>query len=275
MRIATWNINGIKARLDGLLDWLRQDMPDIACLQEIKSVDDAFPRDEIEALGYHVETYGQKSFNGVALLARKSPDEVMRSLPVIDGQGEGDEQARFLEAVYSTKSGVVRVASLYLPNGNPVMMDEAGLPIIRDKYAYKLDWMARLHHHARQRLEFEEPFILAGDYNVIPGLQDAAHPDLWRQDALFLAQTRQKFRALLSLGLSDAVRLVSDDNLFSFWDYQAGAWQKDNGIRIDHILLSPQAADCLNGVTVQKELRGREKPSDHVPVWLDIDLEFF
>jgi len=274
MRIATWNINGIKARLDLLLDWLERDAPDIACLQEIKSLDAAFPRAEIEALGYHVETHGQKSFNGVALLSKKSPDEVMRGLPAFGGVGEGDEQARFIEAVYSTKQGIIRIASLYLPNGNPVMMGEGGEPLISDKYAYKLDWMARLVSHVRNRLDFEEVFILAGDYNVIPATQDAAKPEQWLQDALYLPPTRQKFRELLSLGLSDALRLVSDDELFSFWDYQAGAWPKNNGIRIDHILLSPQAVDLMRGAGVQKQLRGREKPSDHVPVWLDIDLEF-
>jgi len=309
MRIATWNINGIKARLDVLLDWLESAKPDIACLQEIKSVDEAFPRHEIEALGYHIETHGQKSFNGVALLSKKMPDEVLRGLPVFDGieqfpktashfsdkgcgdkkkpeqfveassktktaLGEEDSQARYIEAIYSTKTGIIRVASLYLPNGNPVMVEKGDGQRISDKYAYKLDWMARLAHHARSRLEFEEPFILAGDYNVIPAPLDAAKPELWQQDALYLPQTLQKFREILSLGFCDALRLVSDEALFSFWDYQGGAWQKNNGIRIDHLLLSPQAVDVSRGVAIERELRGREKPSDHVPVWLDIDLEF-
>jgi len=274
MRIATWNINGVKARLGNLLEWLATDKPDIACLQEIKSIDAAFPRAEIEALGYHVETHGQKSFNGVALLSKKSPDEVMRGLPIIDGLGEDDEQARFIEAVYSTRTGVVRVACLYLPNGNPVMMEQEGDPVISDKYAYKLDWMERLYHHAKGRLAWEEPFIMAGDYNVIPGVEDAAHIDMWQTDALYLPPTRQKFQKLMGLGFADALRLASDEALYSFWDYQAGAWQKNNGIRIDHILLSPEAVDRTYGVLIQKELRLREKPSDHVPVWLDIDLEF-
>jgi len=274
MRIATWNINGVKARLETLLGWLENDQPDIACLQEIKSVDEAFPRAEIEALGYHVETHGQKTFNGVALLSRKSPDEVMRGLPMLDGVGEADEQARFIEAVYSTKTGVMRVACLYLPNGNPVMVEKEAESAISDKYRYKLHWMERLIDHAKGRLSFEEPFIMAGDYNVIPTGQDAAHIDMWQNDALFLPPTRARWRQLLGLGLSDAVRLASDDCLFSFWDYQAGAWQKNNGIRIDHILLSPEAVDHTHGILIQKELRGHEKPSDHVPVWLDIDLEF-
>jgi len=274
MRIATWNINGVKARFDTLVRWLKKDQPDIVCLQEIKSIDAAFPRGEIEALGYHVETHGQKSFNGVALLSKKSPDEVMRGLPPMGEVGAMDEQARFIEAVYSTRTGVVRIASLYLPNGNPVMMEREGDPVISDKYHYKLDWMERLVHHAKDRLAWEEPFIMAGDYNVIPSAEDAANIDMWQEDALYLPPTRQKFRELLGLGFADAVKLASDESLFSFWDYQAGAWQKNNGIRIDHILLSPEAVDRTHGILIQKELRGHEKPSDHVPVWLDIDLEF-
>jgi len=274
MRIATWNINGIKARFDRLTEWLEQDRPDIACLQEIKSVDEAFPRAEIEALGYHVETHGQKSFNGVALLSKKSPDEVMRGLPLVDDVGIVDDQARFIEAIYSTKGGVIRVACLYLPNGNPVIIEKDNRDAISDKYHYKLNWMERLIAYASARLEFEEPFIMAGDYNVIPAVQDAAHIDMWQEDALYLSATRQKFRELLGLGLTDAVRMASDDRLYSFWDYQAGAWQKNNGIRIDHLLLSPEAVDRTHGILIQKELRGYEKPSDHVPVWLDIELEF-
>jgi len=288
MRIATWNINGVKARLDNLLRWLEEDQPDIACLQEIKSVDEAFPRGEIEALGYHVETHGQKTFNGVAILSKRSPDEVVRGLPVVDGLdgnfGAADEQARFIEAVYSTKetgrkggggeAGVIRVANLYLPNGNPVTVEGEGESTTSEKYAYKLNWMDRLIHHAKGRLAWEEPFIMAGDYNVIPAPRDAAKIEMWQNDALFLPATRLRFQELINLGFCDGMRLVSDDSLFSFWDYQAGAWQKNNGIRIDHILLSPEAVDRLHGLLIQKELRGREKPSDHVPVWLDIDLEF-
>lgn len=262
MKIATWNINGVKARIDNLLHWLEDCQPDIACLQEIKSVDEQFPRMEIEALGYHIETHGQKSFNGVALLSKKSPDEVHRRL---DGD-ESDEQARFIEGVFSTKKGVLRVVSLYLPNGNPVDTE---------KYPYKLAWMERLYNWSQERLQLEEPLILAGDYNVIPQPRDAKNPQNWINDALFLPQTREAFYKLLNLGFTEAVRSVNDDDgLYSFWDYQAGAWQKDNGIRIDHLLLSPEAANLLQHAEIQKHTRGWEKPSDHVPVVITIDDEF-
>jgi len=259
MKIATWNINGIKARLDNLIIWLEQSQPDIVCLQEIKSPDEQFPRASIEALGYHVETHGQKSFNGVALLSRISPDEINRTLP----GDASDEQARFIEGVYSTQKGIVRIASLYLPNGNPVASD---------KYPYKLSWMRRLRDFAADRLRFEEPFVLAGDYNVIPANTDARTPDEWEQDALFLPSTREAFQTLVNLGFTDAIRAVSAEAEYTFWDYQAGAWPKNDGIRIDHLLLSPEASDKLIQAFVQKETRGWEKASDHVPVWIELDI---
>lgn len=253
MKIATWNINGVKARIDNLLAWLKDSSPDIACLQEIKSVDENFPRLEIEALGYHVETHGQKGFNGVALLSKTSPDEVMRGLPGDDG----DEQARFIEGVWSTPSGALRVASLYLPNGNPV---DTG------KFTYKLAWMERLEAHARARLALEEPYVLAGDYNVIPEAEDCHDPKVWEGDALFRPESRQAFRRLENLGYTDAIRAVSDaPGLYTFWDYQGGAWQKNNGIRIDHLMLSPEAAGRLTSADIEKHVRSWEKPSDHVP----------
>jgi len=266
VKIATWNINGIKARLGGVLAWLETSRPDIVCLQEIKTTDDTFPRAEIEALGYHVETHGQKSFNGVALLSRSRPDEISRGF-VADQE---EEQSRFIEGVYSTDFGVLRIASLYLPNGNPVLQDGQ----TSNKYAYKLDWMARLEAHVKQRLNFEEPLILAGDYNVIPSPIDAAHIDAWLEDALYLPQTREKFRKIINLGLIDAIRQVSDRAIYSFWDYQQASWRKNNGIRIDHILLSPEAADKMRGAFIQKELRAAQKPSDHVPVWLEMAGNF-
>ena len=261
MKIATWNINGVKARIDTALAWLKEAEPDVACFQEIKSIDEGFPRERFEELGYHVETHGQKGFNGVALLSKTPFVEVSPRLP---GDDE-DEQARYLEGVISAPCGEVRVASLYLPNGNP---------IDTPKFPYKLAWMERLERRARALLAEEEIFVLAGDYNVIPEPEDARNPDGWVNDALFQPESRQAFRALKNLGLTDALRACHDGgDRYTFWDYQAGAWQKNNGIRIDHLLLSPQAADRLKACEVDSHVRGREKPSDHVPVWIDLDVE--
>ena len=261
MRIATWNINSIRQRLDHLQAWLKEREPDIVCLQEIKCVDDAFPRENFESLGYNVAVHGQKTFNGVALLSKLPFDEVA---PGLIGDKE-DVQARFLEALVSTKTGVLRVVSLYLPNGNPPASE---------KYFYKLKWMDRLIAFSLERLKLEEPMLLAGDYNVIPAAVDARNPAAWVNDALFLPQTREKFRALINLGLTDALRAVSEsDDLFTFWDYQAGAFQKNNGIRIDHLLLSPQATDSLVDAGIDRRVRGWDKPSDHAPVYVDLSIE--
>ena len=261
MRIATWNVNSIRQRLENLIAWLKERDPDIVCLQEIKCQDEAFPRETLEALGYNVAVHGQKTFNGVALLSKLPFDEVA---PGLIGDDD-DVQARFLEALVSTKAGVIRVVSLYLPNGNPAP---------GDKYDYKLRWMDRLINFSRERLKLEEPLVLAGDYNVIPMTADARRPEIWVNDALFLPPTREKFRALTNLGLTDGIRAVSEDpGLYSFWDYQAGGWQKNNGIRIDHLLLSPQAADRLTGAGIDKHVRAWDKPSDHVPVYVDLDID--
>ncbi|MGC1694118.1 MAG: exodeoxyribonuclease III, partial [Pseudolabrys sp.] len=231
MRIATWNVNSIRQRLDNMVAWLKERGPDIVCLQEIKCVNEAFPREAFESLGYNVAVHGQKAFNGVALLSKLPFDEVA---PGLIGDKD-DVQARFLEALVSTKAGVLRVVSLYLPNGNPPNTD---------KYTYKLKWMDRLIAFSRERLKLEEPMLLAGDFNVIPTAADARRPEAWTNDALFLPPTREKFRALINLGLTDAIRAASDArDLYTFWDYQAGSWAKDDGIRIDHLLLSPHAAD--------------------------------
>lgn len=255
MKIVTWNINGVKARLQTAKDWLEQSKPDIACFQEIKSIDENFPREEFESLGYSVVTHGQKSFNGVAILSRLPFDEVNRGLP---GDDE-DEQARFIECVVSSEKGVVRVVSLYLPNGNPVEEDR--------KFGYKLRWMDRLEAWAKERLELEEPLIMAGDYNVIPMPADCRDVKIWEGDALYRPESRSAFRRLSNLGFTDALRSVTDaPETFTFWDYQAGAWQKNNGIRIDHLMCSPEATNHLVSVDVEKHVRGWEKPSDHVPV---------
>ena len=254
MKIVTWNINGVRARIDNLLTWLKESDPDIVCLQEIKTVDDGFPRFEIEALGYHVETHGQKGFNGVAILSKLPFDEVNRGLPGDDA----DDHARFIEGVFSTDKGALRVVSLYLPNGNPITEDR--------KFGYKLAWMKRLELWALERLALEEPLILAGDYNVIPEPIDAKNPEIWVNDALFQPETRQAFRRLVNRGFTEAIRSTSDaPGIYTFWDYQAGAWQKNNGIRIDHLLLSPEAANRLTSTAVEKHVRAWEKPSDHVP----------
>jgi exodeoxyribonuclease-3 len=253
LRIATWNVNSVRQRLPHLLAYLKEVSPDALCLQEIKCLDDQFPRMEIEELGYNIETHGQKTFNGVAILAKR-PFEVARGLP----GDENDAQSRYLEAVIPAQNGVVRVASIYLPNGNPANSE---------KYPYKLMFMERLIAHAHKLMQYEEPLVLAGDFNVIPEPRDAAHPEQWVNDALFLPQTRMKYRELMALGLTDALRATTDaGGLYTFWDYQAGAWQRNRGIRIDHLLLSPRAADRLMQVTIDKERRGEEKPSDHVPV---------
>ncbi|MGV6871707.1 exodeoxyribonuclease III [Pseudochelatococcus sp. B33] len=260
MRVATWNINSARLRVTLLTAFLQEVKPDILCLQEIKCLDDAFPAAEVEALGYNVAVHGQKTFNGVAILSRLPLEDVTCGLP----GDEADVQARYIEAVVSVTGGAVRVASIYLPNGNPPDSD---------KYPYKLKWMDRLAERARALLALEEPFVLAGDYNVIPEPQDAARPEQWTNDALFLPLTRAKFRALLNLGLTEALRACDDrPGVYTFWDYQAGAWQKNNGIRIDHLLLSPQAADRLRAAQVHKSLRGLDKPSDHVPVSIDLDF---
>ncbi|MFC5386563.1 exodeoxyribonuclease III [Aquamicrobium segne] len=262
MKIATWNINGVRARIENLVHWLGESDPDIVCLQEIKSVDEQFPRAEIEALGYNVKTHGQKGFNGVALLSKLPFDEVNRGLPGDDT----DEQARFIEGVFSTNEGALRVVSLYLPNGNPI--DD---PI---KFPYKLSWMARLERWAQERLELEEALVLAGDYNVILQPIDARNPQAWVNDALFQPQSRQALRQLINLGFTEAIRAVTDEaDIYSFWDYQGGAWQKNNGIRIDHLLLSPEAANRFGSAFIEKHVRAWEKPSDHVPVAIQLDLK--
>ncbi|SET29671.1 exodeoxyribonuclease III [Oceanicella actignis] len=260
MKIASFNINGVKARLPALLEWLREARPDVVALQEIKSQDSTFPREPIEDLGYNVATHGQKGFNGVAILARRPIEDVVRGLP-----GDPDDaQARWIEATVAGEAGAVRVCCLYAPNGNPAP---------GPKYDYKLAWMARLEAHAAELLAREEPTVLAGDWNVIPQPEDAADPEAWREDALFLPQSRAAFRRILHQGWWDALRtLHPEKGLYTFWDYQAGAWRRDHGIRIDHLLLSPQAADRLRACEIDRHVRGGEKPSDHAPIWAELEI---
>ena len=266
MKIATFNINGIKARIGALSDWLDAAKPDVALLQEIKSVDDAFPREHFEDMGYIVETHGQKSFNGVAILSRIPLEDVTRGLP---GDDE-DEQARWIEATVMGDVPV-RVCGLYLPNGNPVDLDDDGTPVPGGKYAYKLAWMDRLHARAKALLAAEIPALMAGDYNIIPQAEDAKRPDAWRKDALFRLQSREAFRRIQHLGFTEAFRATtSGGGHYSFWDYQANAYDRNDGIRIDHFLLTPQCADLLESCWIESDVRAKEKPSDHVPVCVEL-----
>lgn len=262
MRIATFNVNSINARLPNLLEWLGEAEPDVVCLQELKCEDHKFPHEAIEAAGYSALVHGQKSYNGVAILSRRGIEEARRGLP----GGEDDTQARYLEAVVAhTDSGTaVRVASLYCPNGNPLGTE---------KFTYKLDWMARLEAHVQELLTLEERLVLAGDWNIIPRGDDCWDPGAWAGDALFQPQSRAAWRRLLNLGLTDAwMSTEAASHAYTFWDYQAGAWPKDHGIRIDHLALSPQAADSLVSTRIWRAVRGREKASDHVPVSADFSF---
>ncbi len=253
MKLATWNVNSVNARLETVLTWFREVQPDVACLQEIKCIDEKFPSEAFESLGYNVAVHGQKAYNGVALLSKYPLEDVRRGLP-----GDvADDHSRYIEAVIAAPEPI-RMCCLYLPNGNPIETR---------KFAYKLGWMARLHAHAASLRENEEAFVLAGDFNVIPEPEDADHPEGWLGDALFQPESRAAWRGLKWLGLTDAHAAVgTDPHAYTFWDYQAGAWQRDHGIRIDHMLLSPQAADRLVASEVHRDARAMEKPSDHVPL---------
>jgi exodeoxyribonuclease-3 len=253
VKIASFNINGIRARLPALLDWLKSAVPDVALLQEIKCVDENFPELEIGDLGYNVAVFGQKSFNGVAILSKRPIEDIARGLP----GDERDAQARYIEAVTSG----VRVASIYLPNGNPTDSD---------KFAYKLAWMERLIGHAETLLGYEEALVLGGDYNIAPTDADVYDPEAWADDALCRPEGRARFRRLLHLGFSDAFRALHSEIAYTFWDYQQGRWQRDEGLRIDHLLLSPEAADRLERCAIDKAVRGKEKASDHVPIWCEL-----
>lgn len=256
MRIASWNVNSVRVRLPNVLDWIGKQQPDVLLLQELKCVHDSFPYDEFRAAGYEAAVHGQKSWNGVAILSKTPASDVRRGF---DGDGP-EEQARYIEA---TVSGI-RVASIYLPNGNPVDTE---------KFAYKLNWMDRLIAHARQLLAAETPAVLAGDYNVIPEARDCFDPSAWINDALFRLESRLKFRTLQNLGYTDAFRVFNQtDHQYTFWDYQAASWQHNLGIRIDHMMLTPQAADRLQSCEIDSAPRGLDKASDHTPIIAEIKL---
>jgi exodeoxyribonuclease III len=254
VKIATFNVNGIGARLPRLLEWLGEASPDVVCLQEIKCVSDNFPVGAVQQAGYHSLVHGQKGFNGVAILSKAPATETQRGLPGDDS----DEQSRYLEAEVDG----VRVASIYLPNGNP----QPG-----PKFDYKLAWMERLRAHARSLWVLEIPVVLAGDYNVIPTDEDVFSVRAMADDALMQPESRAAFRRLVNSGWTDAIRTrFPTGPMYTFWDYQAGAWQRDAGFRIDHLLLSPSAADRLLDAGIDRHVRGREKASDHVPTWVTL-----
>jgi exodeoxyribonuclease-3 len=260
MRIATFNVNGINSRLPALLQWLEETQPDVACLQELKAPQEKFPEMEIRAAGYFPIWHGQKSWNGVAILTRmtegmQAPQEVTRGLP---GDPE-DEQSRYLEAAIN---GIL-VGCLYLPNGNPAP---------GPKFDYKLAWFKRLHKRAQELIDTGAPVILCGDYNVMPTELDVYKPERWLDDALFRPETRAAYRKLLDQGWTDALRETHPDEvIYTFWDYFRDAYGRNAGLRIDHLLLSPALAPKLKAAGVDREVRGREKPSDHAPTWVELD----
>jgi len=264
MKIATWNVNSINARLPLLLEWFAEAQPDVCALQELKCIDEKFPYEAFESLGYNCAVHGQKSWNGVALVSKYPISEITRGLA---GDDE-DLHSRYIEALIEAPSPV-RVVGIYLPNGNPIGTD---------KYAYKLQWLKRLHQRASDLLALEEITVITGDFNIIPDKSDCWKESVWLDDALYQPAVRRAYQGLKNLGYTDAFEaLPPPGNRYTFWDYQAGAWQKNEGIRIDHHLLSPQAADRLTGVTIFKEARGRSheacKPSDHVPVAIELKTE--
>ena len=254
LKIATWNVNSIKARLPNVVQWLESATPDIVLLQEIKTTEENFPNLEINDMGYNIAVFGQKSYNGVAILSKRPIEDIKRGL----FNDETEEQARYIEAFISG----VRIASIYLPNGNPVDSD---------KFRYKIEWMKQLIVRARELFKLEECTVLAGDYNIIPSDKDVYDPESWKDDALCQPEARAKFREILNIGYIEAFRSLNNEaGHFTFWDYQKGRWAKDEGLRIDHLLLSPEASDRLETCKIDRVPRSKLKPSDHTPVWCTI-----
>jgi len=257
MKIASWNVNSIRSRINNVLDWVSNEKPDIFCIQETKVINESFPKEVFEDMGYNFVVNGQKSYNGVATFSKFIIEEKIIGIPGFD-----DDQARYVETIHSLGQNVLRVINIYLPNGNPCP---------GEKYNYKLEWMKALKNHISSLNIKDEAFILLGDFNVIPEDIDVYNPEKWKDDALFLLDTRKQFRELLSLGLTDTFRsFYPERQSYTFWDYQRGAWQKNEGIRIDHILVSPIVADLINDIKIDKEERDKEKPSDHVPIIAEI-----
>lgn len=261
MKIASWNVNSIKIRLEHVKRFLSEQSPDVLLLQELKGLD--FPTTKVEELGYHSHAVTQKAYNGVAILSKHPITPVLDHLPQNDNEDNNNEQARYLEA---TINGL-RIINIYLPNGNPAP---------GSKYDYKLEWMERLYARLKHLRGEDIPFLIGGDFNVIPEDKDCYDPKLWKNDALALPQTRAAFRALLHLGLYDALRINTKEpathtiSHYTFWDYQAGAWQKNHGLRIDHFLLSPHIADIMQTCTIDKTPRSWERPSDHTPIIIEL-----
>lgn len=256
IKIATWNINSIRFRLPLLLSWLKEVQPDVVLLQETKTTDDQFPREEIENLNYNIALFGQKTYNGVAILSKSPIEDVTQGIP-----GFMDDQARYIEAVTMG----TRIASIYVPNGSEVGSE---------KYSYKLNYLNALYQHVQTLLTYEEILVLGGDYNIAPMDLDVYDPEEWHEQILCSTPEREALRSILYLGLTDSLRALHPHKkeLYTWWDYRGGAWQNNFGLRIDHLLLSPQAADHLKIVEVDKQVRGNEKSSDHAPVICSIDL---
>ena len=269
MKLATWNVNSVNARLPLILEWFAEAQPDVCALQEIKCIDEKFPYEAFESLGYNCAVHGQKTYNGVAIVSKFPLSDITRGL----GGDEADEQSRYIEALIEAPRPV-RFIGIYLPNGNPIGTD---------KYAYKLRWLERLHTRMEEVLAFEDITVVTGDYNIIPTKDDLWKESVWLDDALYQPAVRQAYQGLKNLGYTDAfdVHVATAQhpvaNRYTFWDYQAGAWQKNEGIRIDHHLMSPQAADRFVDLVIHKDARGRThdeaKPSDHVPVVIELAME--
>ncbi|MET0546546.1 MAG: exodeoxyribonuclease III [Caulobacterales bacterium] len=254
LRIASYNVNGINSRFDVLSEWLLDERPDIVCLQELKAPQEKFPRKDLAALGYHSIWQGQSQWNGVAILSREPLEERRRGLP---GDPK-DLHSRYIEA----SVGDMVIGCLYAPNGNPAP---------GPKFEYKLKWFARLQKHARALLKSEAPVILAGDYNVMPTDLDVYAPERWRDDALFRPEVRDAYATLLDQGWTDALRSVfGDERVYTFWKYWRRSFERNSGLRIDHLLLSPSMAGRLKGAGVSTDIRAKERTSDHAPVWIEL-----